>query len=194
MPIDTVVARIDPAADKPFPERCVTGVESPFPILVPIEKIGILLEAFRNIIQTEPLIDSFICHVCLRDELGRRVIIPFLLPMHRDLRFSYVNRLVLCHCQFSLTTVGGSSSGDRSFSPRKVSSSALSAASLFYFMLRPFVSQYRYSASRKARRGNTTLSIFGTLLHCSSRCRRHLGAGNPDRRLHRDKFVPIPGR
>ena len=57
VPVYTVVADIQFAADIPFPQWCVTGVKCGVPLLVPGQQISIFIEAFREIIQAEPVIN-----------------------------------------------------------------------------------------------------------------------------------------
>ena len=68
--IDAVVAGIDLAPHEPLPAGSITGIQRGVPILVPAEKIGIFLVAFRKVIQAEPLIDLRIGHVCLSNKGG----------------------------------------------------------------------------------------------------------------------------
>src|SRR5262249_17950177 len=68
VPVDAIVARVDLAADKPLPERRVTGIESRFPIPIPVQKIGVLFETFGKALQAEPLIDTFVCQIGLPDK------------------------------------------------------------------------------------------------------------------------------
>jgi hypothetical protein len=57
VPIDAVDAGIQPAADKPLPERRVAGVEHRLPLGIPGEKIGVFLEAVGKVLLAESLED-----------------------------------------------------------------------------------------------------------------------------------------
>jgi hypothetical protein len=69
VPVNAVVADIELAADKPFPEGGITGIKGGMPGLVPIQKISILPETVREIIQAEPVINRPIVYICLGNEL-----------------------------------------------------------------------------------------------------------------------------
>jgi len=60
MAIDAIITGIDPAADKPSPERRIARVEREVPDPGPVEKIGVLLEAVRKVVETETLKDRFV--------------------------------------------------------------------------------------------------------------------------------------
>ena len=68
VPVNTVVARIELAADKPFPAGRIAGIQHCMPALIPVQQVGVLLETLREIIQAEPFIDALVCHICLGDE------------------------------------------------------------------------------------------------------------------------------
>ena len=57
VPVNAVIAHIELAADKPFPEGSVTGIKDGMPFLVPGQKICIFCKAIREIIETETVID-----------------------------------------------------------------------------------------------------------------------------------------
>ena len=67
MAIDAVVTGVDPAADEPSPERRIARIKGVVPGQVPVKKIGVLLEAVRDVIETESIKDRFVCQVRLRD-------------------------------------------------------------------------------------------------------------------------------
>ena len=87
MAVDAVVAGVQLAADKPFPERRMIGVQRGVPILIPVEKFGVLAEAFGEIFFAEAFDDARIVEIRLGDEAGRRANVLFFLPVHGDLRF-----------------------------------------------------------------------------------------------------------
>src|SRR5262245_37472529 len=90
MTIDAVVTDIYSAADKPFPERRLAGVERDVPGLIPIEQIGVFLEAVRKIFETEPVKYFRVGQVGLSDEFFRRVDVGLLLPVDCDLGLGHV--------------------------------------------------------------------------------------------------------
>jgi hypothetical protein len=51
--VDTVVAGVEFAADEPFPEGRVAGVKSFAPGLVPVEEVGVVVEAFGEMLFAE---------------------------------------------------------------------------------------------------------------------------------------------
>jgi hypothetical protein len=90
MPIHAVVAGVEPAPDKPFPERRVTAVEGGVPVPVPGQEVGILPKAFREVLLPEAFQDRRIVRVGLADKPRRRLNVFLLPPVHRDLRFGYL--------------------------------------------------------------------------------------------------------
>src|SRR6266498_104997 len=84
MTIDAVITGVDPAADEPSPERRIARVQHDVPGPVPVEKIGVLLEAVREVFQTESFKDCFVGQVGLSDEFLRRVNVVLFLPADRD--------------------------------------------------------------------------------------------------------------
>src|SRR6266849_2351629 len=85
MAIDAVVTGVDSAADEPSPERRIARVERHVPGLVPVEKIGVLLEAVREVIETESFKDRLVGQVGLNNEFLWRVNVGLFLPVDRDL-------------------------------------------------------------------------------------------------------------
>jgi hypothetical protein len=71
MAIDAVIAGVDPAADKPSPEGRIARIKRDVPRPVPVKKIGVLLEAIREIVETESFEDRFVGQVGLRDKTCR---------------------------------------------------------------------------------------------------------------------------
>ena len=93
MAIDTVVARIDPTADIPFPKRRIAGIERFFPTLIPIEEVSIFVETLGKIVQAEAFINLLVAQICLGNELLRRIVIFLFLPMDGNLSLRQVVRL-----------------------------------------------------------------------------------------------------
>src|SRR5271157_340276 len=85
MTIDTVIADVDSAADEPSPERRIACVERDVPRLVPVEKIGVLLETVREVVETESFKDGFVGEVGLGNKFLWRVDIGLFLPVDGDL-------------------------------------------------------------------------------------------------------------
>ncbi len=85
MAIDAVVTGVDSAADEPSPERRIARVERDVPGLVPVEKIGVLLEAVREVVETESFKDRLVGQVGLNNEFLWRVNVGLFLPVDRDL-------------------------------------------------------------------------------------------------------------
>jgi hypothetical protein len=73
MAIDAVVTGVDSATDEPPPERRIARVERDVPGLVPVEKIGVLFEAVREVVETESFEDGFVSQVGLNNEFLWRV-------------------------------------------------------------------------------------------------------------------------
>jgi hypothetical protein len=57
VPVKTVIADIELAAYKPFPERGVAGIENGVPFLVPVKQVSILRKTVRKIVQAEPVVN-----------------------------------------------------------------------------------------------------------------------------------------
>src|SRR4029453_7331660 len=95
MAIHAVVTCIDLAADEPAPERGIARVERLLPVLVPVEQVCELLEAFREVVEGETREDFRVRQIRLRDELARRQEIVLLRPMHGDLRLGNIGGLTL---------------------------------------------------------------------------------------------------
>jgi hypothetical protein len=74
MAIDAVITGVDSATDEPSPERRLARVERDVPDPVPVEEIGVLLEAVREVVETESIKDRFVGQVGLGNEFlgGRR--------------------------------------------------------------------------------------------------------------------------
>jgi len=86
MAVDTVVASVQPTADKPLPERRIACVERRFPLSVPAEQVPVLIEALREVLLTESPENGRVGRVCLPDKVRRRVIVLLLTPVNGDLR------------------------------------------------------------------------------------------------------------
>src|SRR5262249_49685214 len=119
VPVDAVVGGVEPPADEPPPKRRIARVQRRMPVGIPREQIGILLEAFGKAFLTESLKNAGIGRVCLRDELGRRVVVLLFTPVHRDLRLGGLRLWTYRHCSTSLskTTPTGSCTARASTSP-----------------------------------------------------------------------------
>ena len=87
MAIDTVVGGVQPATNKPLPERCVTGVEGGVPVLIPGQEIRVLLETFREVLLLEPVEDARVARIGLANEFRRRDEVLLFSPVDRDLSF-----------------------------------------------------------------------------------------------------------
>jgi hypothetical protein len=84
--VDAVVAGVDLAALEPFEAGRVAGIQDLIPVFVPGQQVGIFLETVGEIVQAEPVVDALVRHVCLGDELCRRIIVSFFLPVNGNLR------------------------------------------------------------------------------------------------------------
>ena len=98
VPVETVVAGVQPPTHEPFPERRIARVESGLPVLVPVEQVGVLLEALWKVVEGEAFEDLLVGQVRLPDEARGRVDVVLFLPMDRDLRLGHAGRLLFCHC------------------------------------------------------------------------------------------------
>jgi hypothetical protein len=86
MAIDAVITDIDSAANKPSPEWRIAGVERDVPGLVPVEKVGVLLEAVWELAEGESFEDRLVGEVGLSHEAFPRVEVGFFSPVDCDLR------------------------------------------------------------------------------------------------------------
>src|SRR5438552_2546774 len=93
MAIDAVVGGVEFAADEPFPERRVGGVESFLPLFVPVEKIGVVVEALRKIFLGEFFDEGEVGEIGLGFEFLRRMEIFLLFPVDGDLCFGGLFRV-----------------------------------------------------------------------------------------------------
>jgi hypothetical protein len=84
--VNTVVAGVDLAALEPFVAGRIAGIQDFIPVFIPGQQIGIFFLAVGEIIQAEPVIDAFVRHVGLGDELRGRIIVSFFLPVYGNLR------------------------------------------------------------------------------------------------------------
>jgi len=66
--VDAVVTSVEFAADEPFPERRVAGIERFAPGFVPIEEGGVMVEALRKMSFAELLDEGGIGKIGLSDE------------------------------------------------------------------------------------------------------------------------------
>ena len=97
MAIDTVITGIDSTADKPFPERRMAGVERNIPGLVPVEEIGVLLEAVWELVEAESVEDSRVFQVGLSDKCLRRADVGLFLPVDGNLGLRHFRSSILRH-------------------------------------------------------------------------------------------------
>src|SRR6266849_3688446 len=87
MAVNAVVAGIELAADKPFPEGRIARVEGLAPGLVPIEEGSVMIVAFRKMLFAEFLDEGRIGKIRLGDKCLGRAEELFFLPVDGDLRF-----------------------------------------------------------------------------------------------------------
>ena len=85
--VNAVVAGVQLAAHKPLPEGRIAGVERCMPVLVPVEQVGVFFEALREVFLAETLVNGFIRHVRLGDEVHGGIVVIFFAPMYRHFRF-----------------------------------------------------------------------------------------------------------
>jgi len=97
MTVDAVVARVQPPAHEPLPERRVARVERRVPVLVPRQQVRVLLEALGKVLLAESLEDGRVGRVGLPDERRRRRVELLLPPVHRDLRLGNLRFLYRSH-------------------------------------------------------------------------------------------------
>ena len=83
--VDAVVADVQLAPDEPLPKGRIAGVESGVPIVVPVEELGVFVEAFREMFFAEFLDKSGIGEIGLGGEASRRVEVFFFFPVDGDL-------------------------------------------------------------------------------------------------------------
>src|ERR1700692_1370176 len=95
MAIDAVVTSVEFAADKPFPERWLTGVKGGVPILVPVQQFGVFAEAFRKMLLAELLHHGRIIEIGLAYEFCGGLEVLFFLPMHGNLSFGQLAFVVV---------------------------------------------------------------------------------------------------
>jgi hypothetical protein len=88
MTVHAVVARVDLATAKPFPERRVAGIEHGAIRLEPGQHVRIFFEAIGKIGEAELFKDARVPHIRLCLELLGRLIVPLFLPVHGNLRFA----------------------------------------------------------------------------------------------------------
>src|SRR5207248_8979191 len=89
--VDAVEACVQLSADEPLPEGRVAGVERRVPVLVPGQQVCVFLEALGKVLFRETVPDRRVVGVGLADEFRRRVVVLLLAPVHRDLRFGYLD-------------------------------------------------------------------------------------------------------
>lgn len=87
MAVYAVVADVEFSADEPLPEGRIGSVESFAPGLVPIEELGVVVEALGEVFFAKLFYKCWIGEIGLGDEFFRRPIIFFFFPMNGNLRF-----------------------------------------------------------------------------------------------------------
>ena len=107
MPVDTVVAGVEPATDKPFPEGRLTAVQGGVPVPVPAQQVGVLAKALREVLLPKAVQDRRIVRVGLADEARRRLDVLLLSPVHRNLGFRYLELFPNGHESSSAVAVIG---------------------------------------------------------------------------------------
>ena len=100
VPVHAVVRGVDLAAHEPLPERRITGVERGVPVLVPAQQIGVLPEAFREILLAEAFEDVGIGQIRLADKFRGRIIVFFFPPMNCDLSLAGLDHRILFRKNF----------------------------------------------------------------------------------------------
>jgi hypothetical protein len=85
MPIDTVVAGIEPSADEPLPEWRIAGVQRGVPVAVPRQQVGVCAEALGKVFLPESESDGRVDQICLADEFRGWTDVLFFLPMNGNL-------------------------------------------------------------------------------------------------------------
>src|ERR1700676_1441639 len=96
MAVDAVVAGVEFSSDEPFPEGGIGSVESFAPGLVPIEQLGVDVEAFRKVFFAEFFHEGGIGEIGLSFKFFGRVKIFFFFPMNGNLRFGEFALAVRC--------------------------------------------------------------------------------------------------
>ena len=90
VPVDAVIAGIQPSPDEPVEERRVGIVKRRMPILVPRQQVGVLDEAVGEFVRRKSVEHPRIGHVGLSDEPGTGMDKFFFLPVGGDLSFGDV--------------------------------------------------------------------------------------------------------
>src|SRR5215472_13479840 len=93
MAVNTVKGYVELSADKPLPERGITGIESRVPVVVPGEQVAVLAEALGKILLAEALVHGGIAKVGLSYKSGAGIIVLLFSPVDRDLGFGQVRFL-----------------------------------------------------------------------------------------------------
>src|SRR5215467_7783608 len=104
MAIYTVVSSVDSPPDKPFPARRIARIQGRMPVLIPAQQIGVFFKILGKMLQAKPLIDLRVRHIGLRNKWRWGINILFFPPVHGNLRFTQLERLLrLAHASPSLT-------------------------------------------------------------------------------------------
>src|SRR5436305_12073769 len=85
MPVDAVRRCVQPAADEPLEEWGPARVQKRVPLLVPVEHLGVLLEALREALVRIALQNRFVRRIRLLFEILGRLVVLLLAPVNRDL-------------------------------------------------------------------------------------------------------------
>src|SRR6202048_5454378 len=89
MAVGPGVAGVECAADKPFPKWRMSCVQSRVPILIPVQQLGVVAEALREVLLAETLDHRGIVQAGLSNKFWRGIKILFLFPVDGDLRFVF---------------------------------------------------------------------------------------------------------
>src|SRR5260370_10696664 len=90
--VDAVIAGVELASDKPLPERRMAGIERGVPIVIPVQKVRIFVEALGEMLLAEFFDYGGVGEGGLCNELGRRIKGILLFPMGG--RFAVIHTLV----------------------------------------------------------------------------------------------------
>ena len=90
VPVDAVVAGVQPPPDEPVEERRVGIVQRRMPVLVPRQEVGVLDETVRKLVRREAVEYPRIGQIRLSDERRARVDHLLFLPVGGDLGFGDV--------------------------------------------------------------------------------------------------------
>src|SRR5437762_13962744 len=106
---------IEFAADEPFPEGRVAGVEGLAPGFVPMEEGSVMVEAFRKMLFAEFFDEGGIGEIGLSDELLGRSKVFFFFPVNGNLRFGELLLALRCFRFLTCFGHGGNSPSKNEF-------------------------------------------------------------------------------